>query len=367
MQMKKNIRYLLVPAVFVLIIGTLTLSLYILPDKDISEWERRRLQQFPDISVSSLTSGKFMRDFETYLADQFPLRDSFRTLKAKFHFNVLLQKDNNDIYLIDGSAGSLDRKIFGKSVENFTQKITALYDTYVKDTECKAFFSLIPDKSFYLTEGTVYPHYDFDEIEAMTLKLLPDLEKIDIYPLLSAASYYTTDSHWKQEEIIPVANLIRKKLGMKPLSDLEKKDAGEFYGVYYGQSALPIDADRLCYMTNGEIDSCTVKSAESKNETKVYNLDKLTSLDRYDIFLSGAVSVAEIINPSAETDRELIIFRDSFGSSLAPLLVPGYSKVTLIDTRYIVPEMIDDFVTFDSQDVLFIYSTGIVNKSTGLK
>lgn len=365
--MKNKIRYLLVPVVFTLIIGVLTLCLFASPDKDISEWERRKLQQFPEISASSLTSGKFMRDFETYLADQFPLRDSFRTLKAKFHFGVIGQKDNNDIYLINGSAGKLDRKISNRSVENFAEKINSLYESYIKGTECKAFFTLIPDKNFYLTEGTLYPHYEFRELEDLTYEKLPDFERIDIYPLLSAPSFYTTDSHWKQEEIVPVANLIRKTLGVPVISDLEKKDAGEFYGVYYGQSALPIPADRLNYLTNGEIEDCRVKNIEAEGETKVYNLEKLSSLDRYDIFLSGAVSIIEIDNPKAESGRELVIFRDSFGSSLAPLLVPGYSKVTLIDTRYITPSMISDYVTFTNQDVLFAYSTGIVNSSNSLK
>lgn len=365
--MKKKIKYLLVPAVFSLIIGALTLMLCLSPDKNISEWERRKLQQFPDISVSSLTSGRFMREFETYLADQFPFRDSFRTLKAIFHFGVIGQKDNNGIYLIDGSAGKLDSKISTRSVENFAKKITDLYDTYIKDTDCKVFFTLIPDKGFFLTKGTLYPHYEFSEIASLTYELLPDFEKTDIYPLLSSSSYYTTDSHWKQEEIIPVANLIRKTLGVAPLSDLEKKDAGEIYGVYYGQSALPVPADRLCYMTNEEIESCSVKSIEAQGETEVYNLDKLTSLDRYDIFLSGAVSIIEIDNPQAGSDRELVIFRDSFSSSLAPLLIPGYSKVTLIDTRYIAPSLVGDYVTFDGQDVLFAYSTGIVNSSSSLK
>ncbi len=365
--MKSKIRYLLVPVVFALIIGMLSVSLFALPDKDISEWERRKLQQFPSVSFSSLTKGTFMRDFETYLADQFPLRDYFRTLKATFHFDVLGQKDNNDIYVIDGSAGKLDRKISKRSVENFTKKITWLYDTYVRDTDCRAFFSLIPDKNFYLTEGTLYPHYEFEELKSMTLEGLPDFEEIDIYPLLSPSCFYTTDSHWKQEEILPVANLIRKALGLSPVAELQKKDAGEFYGVYYGQSALPLEADRLCYLTNSEIEAAVVTNFEKEGETKVYNLDKLSSLDRYDIFLSGAVSVLEINNPAAETSRELIIFRDSFGSSLAPLLLPGYSKVTLIDTRYIMPEMIGEFVSFSSQDVLFIYSSGIVNSSTSLK
>ena len=135
----KKLRHLLVPLIFVLIVGTLTLSLFILPDKDVSEWERRKLQQMPEISISSLSSGSFMRDFETYLTDQFPLRDSFRTLKAKFHFDILGQKDNNDIYVINGSAGKLDSKISNTSVSRFTEKMQSLYITYLKNTDCKVY------------------------------------------------------------------------------------------------------------------------------------------------------------------------------------------------------------------------------------
>ena len=96
-------------------------------------------------------------------------------------------------------------------------------------------------------------------------------------------------------------------------------------------------------------------------------MTKLDALDRYDVFLSGAVSILKIANPKGEKGKELILFRDSFTSSLAPLLVPGYSKVTLIDTRYIPPQSVGNFVTFDNQDVIFIYGAGIVNNSSSLK
>lgn len=363
-----KIKNLLITLIFIIVIGGFTVAHFALPDKDISSWERRKLQQMPDITVSGLFDGSFMRDFETYLTDQFPLRDSFRTLKARFHFDVLGQKDSNDIYIVDGSASKLDRKISTVSVNKFTGKLTSLYDTYLKDTDCTVYFSVIPDKNTYLTEGTIYPHYDYDELLSLTEKGLPEsFKKIDISPLLSASSYYNTDSHWKQEEIVPVANLIREQLGIKPLSGLEKKDLGEFYGVYYGQSALPLKADRLVYLTNEEIEGATVKSIEKEGVTEVYDLNKLDALDRYDIFLSGAVSILEISNPKSKNGKELVIFRDSFGSSLAPLLLPGYSKVTLIDTRYIPSHNVGNFVTFEGQDVLFIYGVGIVNNSSSLR
>ena len=363
-----KIKNFLITLIFVFIIGGFTVAHYTLPDNDISAWERRKLQQFPEITVSNLFDGSFMRNFETYLTDQFPLRDSLRTLKSHFHFDVLGQKDNNDIYIVGSSASKLDKKISKLSVNKFTQRITSLYETYLKHTDCKVYFSIIPDKNTFLAEGTIYPHYDYDELLSLTEKGLPTaINKIEIADLLSAESYYKTDSHWKQEKIVPVADHIRKALGMKPLGKLSERDTGDFYGVYYGQSALPLEADRLVYLTNDEIEAATVKSIEKEGKTKVYDMTKSDALDRYDIFLSGAVSIIEITNPKGQKGKELVIFRDSFGSSLAPLLLPGYSKVTLVDTRYIPSENVGNFIKFKDQDILFIYGAGIVNSSSSLR
>ena len=93
----------------------------------------------------------------------------------------------------------------------------------------------------------------------------------------------------------------------------------------------------------------------------------MDNLDKYDIYLGGASSFIEITNPSNKTGRELIMFRDSFGSSLAPLLIEAYSKITLIDIRYINSDTYLKLINFQNQDVLFLYSTLIVNNSSTLK
>ena len=84
-------------------------------------------------------------------------------------------------------------------------------------------------------------------------------------------------------------------------------------------------------------------------------------MDGYDVFLHGAQAVLQIENPLAETDRELVIFRDSFGSSLAPLLLPAYKTITLVDIRYVASEYVGQFVDFHGQDVLILYSTTLIN------
>jgi hypothetical protein len=96
-------------------------------------------------------------------------------------------------------------------------------------------------------------------------------------------------------------------------------------------------------------------------------MEKASGRDPYDVFLSGSVSLLTIENPKSATDRELVIFRDSFGSSLAPLLVESYAKVTLVDIRYLQSERLGQFLQFDDQDVLFLYSTLVLNNSETLK
>ena len=90
-------------------------------------------------------------------------------------------------------------------------------------------------------------------------------------------------------------------------------------------------------------------------------------MDHYDIFLSGAVSLIKITNPMGDEGKRLIVFRDSFGSSLTPLLMSGYSEITLIDTRYINPVMMSRYVEFTNQDVLFLQSTLVLNDSSEIK
>ena len=68
-------------------------------------------------------------------------------------------------------------------------------------------------------------------------------------------------------------------------------------------------------------------------------------------------------NPNATTDRELILFRDSFGSSLAPLLAEDYAAIILIDIRYIPPQQLGKYVDFAGKDVLFLYSSLVLNKN----
>ena len=189
---------------------------------------------------------------------------------------------------------------------------------------------------------------------------------IDIFKELSKEDYYKTDIHWKQENLKKVVNKIENEMKLKDTSKIkyEEKEIGEFYGSLYGQLGYEIEADKIKYLTNDTIEKCTTYNYEIKENGKVYDLQKYkNSKDKYDIYLSGPTSLISIENPSANNDKELLLFRDSFGSSIAPLLIENYRKITLIDLRYINSELLTEYIEFNNQDVLFLYSGVVLNQN----
>ena len=360
----KKAKFISIILVFCLLIGGASLWLLAKEDSEISEWERRKLQQFPELSYTTLMNGKFMSEFESYVNDQFPLRDTFRRIKAKVLFDVYNQKDNNKIYIADGYASEYTGSITDEQISVFVSKVNSLYENYIKGSDCKVLYSIVPDKNYFLAEKNGYPAYDYDYVYSQINKgLNSDFEEITIKDKLTIEQYYTTDTHWKQESIIDIANYIREQFGMEAVTDYTEKSAGDFYGVYYGQSALDLEPDEIIYLENEEIVSSEAYLYESDKTVPIYNLEKLEAIDHYDIYLSGAVSLIKITNPMGDADKKLVVFRDSFGSSLTPLLMSGYGEITVIDTRYINPIMMSRYIEFTNQDVLFLYSTIMVKSS----
>ena len=133
-----------------------------------------------------------------------------------------------------------------------------------------------------------------------------------------------------------------------------------FAGAYHKYGAKPNDT--LVYLTSNATEAATVQNFQHPEVAAVYDLDRLSTDVPYDVFLSGATPLVTITSPNARTDRELVIFRDSFSSSLAPLLLEEYCKITLVDLRYMASTLLPQHLEFTNQDVLFLYSTLVADQ-----
>lgn len=335
------------------------------PDEQRSVSERRALTQIPELNATTLLDGTFMERFESYSLDQFPLRDRLRGVKALTALELLRQKDYNGLYAQNGSIAKLDFPLDTGSVDNAGERFRRVYDLYLRDAEA-IYLSIVPDKNYY-TDAS-YPKMDYAALTERLCAAMPYASCIDLTERLDLSSYYRTDPHWRQEALAPAAEHLAQEMGTQLEAAYEAVTLDvPFRGSYAGQFALPTTADAFCYLTNDTIAALRVYDYEAEAWTTVYNSEAADGEDPYALFLDGSRALLTIENPNAATDRELILFRDSYGSSIAPLLAQGYAKVTLIDIRYIAPELLSRFVDFDGKDVLFLYSATVLNSSNALR
>lgn len=334
----------------------------------VSQAERRPLAQRPEFTVSGFLSGRFADELDDFAADQFPLREQLRTLRSLVSYDLLGQRDVNGVYLSQGYAAKLDFPLNTASVDRAADRFRYVYDTYLSGTDVSVYLSVIPDKGYFLAPSSGRPSMDYDALAARLREHTPYMTYIDLFGSLTLEDYYRTDAHWRQERLMDVARQAAAAMGTDAAADYRQVTLDRpFYGVYSGYAALPLAGESLSYLTNDTIDACRVTNYETGKTGPVYDLDKAAGNDPYELFLSGSVSLLTVENPNARTDRELVIFRDSFASSLAPLLLEGYSRVTLVDIRYLSPSQLGNYLTFDRQDVWFLYSTSVLNNSSTLK
>lgn len=278
------------------------------------------------------------------------------------------ERDENGVYLAEGYAARLEYPLNEKNITYAAKRFTYVYEEYLSGSCDNIYVSVIPDKNYFLAEKNGYPALDYAELTAQLTGQMDFAEYIDIFPLLELSDYYRTDTHWRQEKITDIAAHIAGAMGVSLSAEYTEKTLdAPFYGVHCRQADIDIEPDTLIYLENDTLSECRVYDGETDSYTDIYNMELAAGDDPYEIFLSGAKSLLTIENPAAPQEKELVIFRDSFASSLAPLLAEGYSKITLVDIRYLAPQLLGRFVDFHGQDILFIYSAPVLNNSTTIK
>lgn len=332
----------------------------LIKDKEISKTERRKLKQAPTITYEKIADNTYFTELDDYTSDQMPARDTFRKIKgvtSKYLFNI---KEENGVYEKDGYLFEI-AKTSENSLNHFVNKINELN----KNFKSNVYFVKVPDKEYY-KEGIIKKDYNL--IDKKLKGLDKNIKQIDISKDLTLNDYYKTDIHWKNNKLDKVTSKIKNSMNLENNSSYTEKTLSPFYGALYSRKVSSVKADEINYLTNETIESMRVYNYEKNKEDKVYNEDYFHNIDSYDIFLGGATPLLKIINNKVE-NKKLIVFRDSYGSSIIPFLAENYHEVLVIDLRYVKFDNLKnlDIDLTNPDDVLFIYSINIINNSFSLK
>ncbi|MBO5649163.1 MAG: hypothetical protein J6S76_04555 [Clostridia bacterium] len=288
-----------------------------------------------------------------------------------------------DFFTMDGHISEVIAPMKEAMIDYAGTLFTSIYDTYLTHESTPAahtvVFSIVPDKNVYLEDTQAYadgrlshvPTIDYTAMKARLRAGMPWASFVDLQDTLSLDDYYYTDMHWKQESLLDAANTIAGAFGLA-LTDTYTTvpyATNPFVGSYTANDAADVQSDTLLYLTSDVLSAVTVTDYVNgvPQPGVLYHTDIDADSHTYDLFLSGPMPLQVLESPLASTDRELIIFRDSFGSSIAPYFCEAYAKVTLVDLRYLSSGMLADFISFEGQDVLFLYSTHLINTAMILK
>ena len=320
------------------------------PDKTFSELENRNLQQLPKLEAEDFNlawpidqsgdffTGEFMSRFETYLNDQFPLRDGWVGLKAATEL-MLGKKENNNVYFCD--KGTLITRFDEPNAQRVTTNLTYL-DKLVELTDVPVYLSLIPGSvsiwADRLPEGA--PNADqkavIDDIAGRTQANYYDSYQI-LWDHRDEDIYYRTDHHWTSLGAYYGYVAMMEALGMEPvpLDSLTKQTVSEeFYGTTFSSSGVRwVEPDCIdIYVPDPGVKVTSWFTGEPE-EGRLYAWEKLEIKDKYTFFMGGNQSLAVIENPNVDGPK-IAIVRDSYTDSLVPFLTQHFSEIHLIDLRY---------------------------------
>ena len=249
------------------------------------------------------------------------------------------------------------------SIASFASKLQKIRSNYLGGA-ANVVWSIIPDKSNY-AQDRISSYLDHNAMVSKAKAGLSGWTYVEIGNLLSFDDYLLTDGHWRQERIVPVANAIAQALGFSvSKGDFAQKSASGFGGDYAKYSGT---TESISWMESAYTAATVCDNFQNPGRTAVYDSGLIHSNSPYDLFAGGPTPLVTLKNSTIDNGRRLIVFRDSFGSSLSPLLLGGYSEIVLIDLRYMSSSLLPQYIDANGADVLFLFSARVVNNSSLLR
>lgn len=326
-----------VTAMFVCFLGLFMVASLALPPRSFSETENRTLAQLPEFSWQALRAGTYTKDMETYLADQFPLRDRWIALKSGAQY-VLGQREFNGVYLCGDTLISKVEEPDEKELEKklgYLQRLTQLSPVPV-------YGAWIPSAAQIWSEKLPKGAASFDQQAFLkTMQEKTQLQYVDLLGALSSHAqepiFYRTDHHWTSLGAYYGYCALIEAMGETPVS-LEQYDpttvTEDFYGTLYSTSGVHwLEPDSIeTYVPASGIEVIRYDGAEPRPGA-LYDASYLEKKDKYSMFLGGNQPLCILKNPDAPLGKVLVV-RDSYCDAMAPFLSQSFSEVYLVDLRY---------------------------------
>lgn len=325
-------KYWIFSALFLLLLAAPALVILLGGDRDFSENENRYLAARPAVNADAIESGVFQDQTEKWLADQFPGRDLLmgagtllkKTVGYRDVGGAWLGKEG--YYLEMHTPEDFDW-------EKYRRNLGYLADL-ARESALPAKALLIPCAASAQPEllpagaGT----YDAQEAYAAARETMPSVVLPNITAALQAQPsvqrYYRTDHHWTSAGAQIAYDCLTGGAGA--YTGTREVFCDDFLGTTFSKTLDPAarpDTVELFSLPE------TVTAVADGEVIPVYDRTAADRKDKYTVFFGGNHGVVTITGGCAN-GKTLLVLKDSFANSLAPLLSADYGTVILVDLRY---------------------------------
>ena len=350
---------------------------FLVPDRGFSQKENRVLASRPAISVSQLTSGKFADGYETYVNDQFFLRDWWITLRATAQ-RILGNTEENGVFL--GKNGYLMEDFTAPSQERLNRTVNAMTDFAARHSDLPQYALIAPNAVNILSDKLPALAAATDQNPYLNATAAA-LEKagvtfVDVRDTLSQHKddgiYYHTDHHWTTQGAYFAYMQLAKVLGIDSSSiSYDKLPVSmSFQGTLSAKSGFRASEKEemdVFLPRDDSVPSSVVNYVdEQKKSASFYDTEKLETRDKYALFFGGNHAQIKISTPT-ETDNTLLVLKDSYANSFIPFLAQHYRKIIMIDPRYYFGDLEQLMQVENVQEILYLYNANTFFTDTSLE
>ncbi|MGN0650638.1 MAG: DHHW family protein [Oscillospiraceae bacterium] len=386
MQFKMTPNKLMI-GLFAVILLAVPITTAALPKQKRSENENRTLAEFPKLVnskklekaenlgdvidavrwdyIAERKKNSYMDDIEKYFTDHLAGRETWVVAKNTME-KLVGKQEINGVYTVD------DRMI--QSLKEYdpevvSASIAAMNGFAAKHPDIPAAFMLAPtSQELYSTTlpsyaGLVNEKAFIDEC----YKQAENMQTIDCLSYLTGHTdeyiYYRTDHHWTSLGAYYAYCSAAGKLGYSsyPLSAFNIETASSsFRGTLFSRTldkGVTPDSIEYFHLKNGEpsIKMTVFDGSEETVYDSLYVREFLEVKDKYSSF-TGSNAPLVTIETDVDNGKSLLLIKDSYAHSLVPFLSKHYSKITMVDMRYINVGL-DYFLNVDDySQIMFMYN-----------
>lgn len=374
-------------ALFAIVLLVIPITTMALPKRERSDNENRTLAKMPTLVdqnkwkkadsiddyikavkwkyINNREGKAFKDDFETYFCDHMAGRELW--VKSS---NALLrlsgQRELNGVYTLDDQ---LVQTFKGYSEKTVDASIKAMNTFAARFPDIPMYIMLAPTSQEIF--GAKIPSYTgLMSEKAFIDSVYAKMENIGTIDCLSYISghaneyvYYRTDHHWTSLGAFYAYQAAAKSLNYSAygLSAFNIETASrDFRGTLYSKTlddSISPDIMEYYFLANGEP---TVKmTCRNDREVNVYDSlyvrEFLNEKDKYSSYTGSNVPIVTI-ETNVDNGKSLLMIKDSYAHSLVPFLSKHYSKIVMVDMRYINTGL-NSLVNMDEfTEVMFMYN-----------